>query len=140
MSAFRVSLRPVRIRSRKVSRVPDQNGVFLLYIMLEIHHSGLEPSVCIQIFKRWSCNTFKLLHSQFYLRGSPFRMRFFAHVTIFFIQPKRWSHQSSSMETEYDYPNGWIKNGHIRKNLTYNGEPQRSSWGTMRRRHPSSWC
>ena len=26
------------------SRVPDQNGVSLLYIMLEIHHSGQEPS------------------------------------------------------------------------------------------------
>ena len=26
------------------SMVPDQNGVSLLYIMLEIHHSGWEPS------------------------------------------------------------------------------------------------
>ena len=26
------------------SRVSDQNGVSLLYIMLEIHHSGWEPS------------------------------------------------------------------------------------------------
>ena len=26
------------------SRVPDQNGVYLLYIMLEIPHSGREPS------------------------------------------------------------------------------------------------
>ena len=26
------------------SRVSDQNGVSLLYIMLEIHHSGREPS------------------------------------------------------------------------------------------------
>ena len=26
-----------------ISKVPDQNGVFLLYIMLEIHHSGREP-------------------------------------------------------------------------------------------------
>ena len=25
-------------------------------------------------------------------------------------------------KTEYDYLNGWIKNGHIRKNLTQNGE------------------
>ena len=25
-------------------RVPNQNGVSLLYIMLEIHHSGQEPS------------------------------------------------------------------------------------------------
>ena len=28
-----------------VSRVPDQNSVSLLYIMLEIHHSGQEPSI-----------------------------------------------------------------------------------------------
>ena len=28
------------------SRVPDQNGVSLLYIMLEIHHSGREPLKC----------------------------------------------------------------------------------------------
>ena len=26
--------------------VSDQNGVSLLYIMLEIHHSGREPSKC----------------------------------------------------------------------------------------------
>ena len=25
------------------SRVPDQNSVSLLYIMLEVHHSGREP-------------------------------------------------------------------------------------------------
>ena len=29
-----------------ISRVSDQNGVSLLYIMLEIHHSGREPSIC----------------------------------------------------------------------------------------------
>ena len=28
-------------------------------------------------------------------------------------------------KTECDYLNGWIKNGHIRKDLTQNGEPQR---------------
>ena len=27
-------------------RVPDQNGVSLLYIMLAIHHSGWEPLIC----------------------------------------------------------------------------------------------
>ena len=29
-----------------ISRVSDQNGVSLLYIMLEIHHSGWEPLIC----------------------------------------------------------------------------------------------
>ena len=31
---------------RPILRVSDQNGVSLLYIMLEIHHSGREPSIC----------------------------------------------------------------------------------------------
>ena len=35
-----------------ILRVSDQNGVSLLYIMLEMHHSGREPSnyVCILYF------------------------------------------------------------------------------------------
>ena len=32
-------------QNKYISRVPDQNGVSLLYIMLEIHHSGWEPSI-----------------------------------------------------------------------------------------------
>ena len=31
---------------RNISRVSNQNGVSLLYIMHEIHHSGREPSIC----------------------------------------------------------------------------------------------
>ena len=31
--------------SDEMSRVPDQNGVSRLYNMLEIHHSGPEPSI-----------------------------------------------------------------------------------------------
>ena len=31
-------------RKEVISRVPDQNGLSLLYIMLEIHHSGRELS------------------------------------------------------------------------------------------------
>ena len=46
-----------------ISRVPEQNGASLLYAMLEIHHSGREPSIylnCVQvIFKQQS--TQKLL-------------------------------------------------------------------------------
>ena len=30
-----------------ISRVSNQNGVSPLYIMLEIHHSGREPSICL---------------------------------------------------------------------------------------------
>ena len=33
--------------NRNILRVFHQNGVSLLYIMLEIHHSGLEPSICL---------------------------------------------------------------------------------------------
>ena len=43
-----------------MSRVPNQNGVSLLYIMLEIHHSGREPSI---FRKSWSCvHGFILFH------------------------------------------------------------------------------
>ena len=35
------------------SRVSDQNGISLLYIMLEIHHSGREPS-------KWNSQNSKL--------------------------------------------------------------------------------
>ena len=34
-----------------ISRVLDQNGVSRLYNMLEIHHSGPEPSICVCIYK-----------------------------------------------------------------------------------------
>ena len=33
-----------------ISRVSDQIGVFLLYIMLEIHHSGREPLLSLGFF------------------------------------------------------------------------------------------
>ena len=32
-----------------ISRVPDQNGVSLLYIMLEMHRSGWEPSNYVSV-------------------------------------------------------------------------------------------
>ena len=35
---------PLKCNRWKISRVSNQNGVSLLYIMLEIHHSGREPS------------------------------------------------------------------------------------------------
>ena len=38
------------ICSCQISRVSDQNGVCLLYIMLEIHHSGREPSICFCMY------------------------------------------------------------------------------------------
>ena len=31
------------------SRVPNQSGVSLLYIMLEIHHSGWEPWISCRV-------------------------------------------------------------------------------------------
>ena len=39
-----------------------------------------------------------------------------------------------STKMECDYLNGWIKNGHIGKNLTKKGEPQRYSWECKRKR------
>ena len=40
--------------STMISRVFDQNGVSLLYIMLEIHHSGREPSIYSRDVPFWS--------------------------------------------------------------------------------------
>ena len=34
------------VNENSISRVPDQNGLSLLYIMLEMHHSGRKPSIC----------------------------------------------------------------------------------------------
>ena len=34
-----------------ISRVSDQNGVSLLYIIVGIHHSGRKPSICVCICK-----------------------------------------------------------------------------------------
>ena len=57
-----------------ISRVPNQNGVSLLYIMLEIHHSGREPSVCLRpghlnvgVGESWRCReeTVKILNCAF---------------------------------------------------------------------------
>ena len=36
------------LKGRCISRVPEQNGASLLYIMIEIHHSGWEPSNCVK--------------------------------------------------------------------------------------------
>ena len=38
-----------------ILKVPVQNGVYLLYIMLEIHHSGREPSICSSFLKPKHC-------------------------------------------------------------------------------------
>ena len=40
-----------------ISRVSGQNGVSLLYIMLEIHHSGWEPSICFCILRSILCSS-----------------------------------------------------------------------------------
>ena len=49
-------------------------------------------------------------------------------------QQKQTQHAPST-KTECDYANGCIrKKGHIHKNLTQNGEPQRYSWGTQKKK------
>ena len=40
-----ICLHVCRLWGGNISRVSDQNGVSLLYIMLEIYHSGREPSI-----------------------------------------------------------------------------------------------
>ena len=42
------------------------------------------------------------------------------------------------MKMECDYLNGWIKNGHIRKDRIQNGEPQRYGWRTQKKKKKKS--
>ena len=52
-------------QSSNISRVPDQNGVSLLYIMLEIYHSGLEPLIYSNFPSfNWSLNTRDKIHCE----------------------------------------------------------------------------
>ena len=44
---------------------PDQNGVSLLYIMLETHHSGWEPSIYSRVTPFWSGTLDICIFSQF---------------------------------------------------------------------------
>ena len=61
------------------------------------------------------------------------------HTTLSWPSPCIWltfhgSTRFVSTKTEWDYLKGWIKNDHIRKNLTQNGEPERYSWGTQKKK------
>ena len=49
-------------------------------------------------------------------------------------QQQKHAQHAPSTKTECDYLIGWIKNGHIRKNLTQNGEQQTYSWGTQKKK------
>ena len=49
-------------------------------------------------------------------------------------QQQKYTQHAQSTKTECDYLNGWIKNGHILKNFTQNGESQRYSWGTQKKK------
>ena len=48
-------------------------------------------------------------------------------------QQKHIQH-APSMKTECDYLSGGFKNGHIHNDLTQNGEPQRYSCGTQKKK------
>ena len=49
-------------------------------------------------------------------------------------QQQKHTQHAPSTKPEFDYLNGWIKNGHIRKNLTHNGEPHRYRWGMQKKK------
>ena len=49
-------------------------------------------------------------------------------------QQQKHAQHALSTKMECDYLNGWIKNGHIRKHFTQNGEPQRYSWGKQEKK------
>ena len=58
VSVFQDDMVCVSLCCRMISSVSNQNGVFLLYIMLEIHHSGQEPSnygVSVAVFQDMVC-------------------------------------------------------------------------------------
>ena len=49
------------ICSHNISRVPNQNGVSLLYIILEIHYSGREPSNFVHnTLNKWGRKGYKV--------------------------------------------------------------------------------
>ena len=48
--------------------------------------------------------------------------------------PATKTHPACTIHAECDYLKGSIKNGHIRKNLIQNGEPQRYSWETQKKK------
>ena len=80
-----------------ISRVSDQNGVSLLYIMLEIHHSGWEPLICypsvvVRLCKRWDVTDDKMNCSNMKL----FKTKSLLHELHFWFQqfPSSWHLQN----------------------------------------------
>ena len=64
-----------------------------------------------------------------------------SHVLKRWMLPTKNILHAPSMKTECDYVNGRLKQGHIHKDLTQNGEPQRYSWERRRRRmHNQNGC
>ena len=49
-------------------------------------------------------------------------------------QQRKHIQQAPFTKMECDYLYGWIKNSHIRKNLTKSGEPQRYSWAMQKKK------
>ena len=45
-------------------------------------------------------------------------------------QQQKHAQHAPSMKTECE----WLKNGHIHKNLTQDGEPQRYGWGVQKKK------
>ena len=55
-------------------------------------------------------------------------------------QQQKHTQHAPSMKTELDYLYGWNKKGHIHKILTQNGEPQRYSWGMLKKKSMVASC
>ena len=83
-----------------ILRVPDQNGVSWLYNMLEIHHSGREPSICSKSLhtflatpcqkknKRTKGPCTRLRSQWLFYEGTPTTTVFMtpSHIWLFFIK------------------------------------------------------
>ena len=107
-----------------ISRVSDQKGMSLLYIMLEIHHSGWEPSICsslLSVGMTWLiCSLLAIgMTMQTYI---PVLFLLGWHWHIFQSLVIGWHHQytfQSHVYLDYCHGNGGLGETHISVQLFY---------------------
>ena len=88
-------------------------------------------NICINYLAKFSDNYDELLHARGICR--PHESDVSLLLSNEYSRKKTYLRGFQSMKMECDYLYGWIKNGHISKNLTKTGRPQRHSWERRRR-------
>ena len=80
-----------------ISRISNQNGVSLLYFMLQIHHSGREPSIwsvkcfCTYIFPGWEkCSWTDI--QEIWQKKEKAKLRYSCQLSAAFHATLLWSH------------------------------------------------